>query len=265
MKCFETPRKEHMRLDVLAARHSSCTFPNSDSDYCYAAASHWCVSLGYSGGITQEVNTNEMTVACYKAEFSGVIFTSRISDYYLADRRVAQICSFNFDIDHGTLVSQTSQILKREAYDNRASSVPLHGSFQISKQIIEESSFIHNHTFTIGNDILISVRFPFFDESNSMVLSGSATSGVSLTRDMRKTSSYSFELPVEVPAGEGIIRKATLQRATLFVPWNATVINGVGVATTIGGQWRGVNAFNLQVMQEDIDGECPCAESNATD
>ena len=78
---------------------------------------------------------------------------------------------------------------------------------------------------------------------------------------MRKTSSYSFELPVEVPAGEGIVRKTTLQRATLFVPWNATIINRVGVATTIGGQWRDVNAFNLQVMQEDIDGECPCAAS----
>ena len=94
VKCFETPHKEHVRLDVLAARHSSCTFPNSDPDYCYAAACRWCVSLGYSGGITQEVNTNGMTVACYKAEFSGIIFTSRISDYYLADRRIAQICSF---------------------------------------------------------------------------------------------------------------------------------------------------------------------------
>ena len=36
VKCFETPCKEHVRNDVLAAQHSGCTFPNSDSDNCYA-------------------------------------------------------------------------------------------------------------------------------------------------------------------------------------------------------------------------------------
>ena len=41
----------------------------------------------------------------------------------------------------------------------------------------------------------------------SAILSGSAISGISLTGEMRKTNSYSFESPVEVPAGEGIIKK----------------------------------------------------------
>ena len=163
-----------------------------------------------------------MTVACYKAEFNGAAFTIHTSDFYVADKQVVQICSFNFDIVHGTLVFQTSQILKREMYDNRASNVPMHVSFQVSEQIVEESSFTHNHTYTIGTEISISIRFPFSDESHSAILSGSAISGISLTGEMRKTNSYSFESPVEVPAGEGIIKKATIQKATLSVPWNAT-------------------------------------------
>ena len=258
VKCFETPRKEHVRHDVLAARHSGCRFPSSDSDNCYAAASRWCVSLGHSGGITQEVNTQGVTVACYNAEFTNDVFINHVNDFYVAERRVAQICSFNFEINRGTIVSQTPQYLKTETYDNRASSVPLHSNFQVSKQISESNSFTHSHSYTIGAEISVSVKFPFFGGSN-IRLSTSATSGVSLTRTTMKTSSYSTQSPVEVPAGEGIVKEAIVQKATLNVPWSATIINGLGAAATIGGQWRGVSTFNFRVTQEDIDGFCPCA------
>ena len=56
------------------------------------------------------------------------------------------------------------------------------------------------------------------------MLSASATSGVSLTSETRKTSSYSTSSSVEVPAGEGIVKEAIVQKATLSVPWTATII-----------------------------------------
>ena len=258
VKCFQTPRKETVRHDVLSSRHSGCTFPNSDSDNCFSAASRWCVFLGYSGGITQEVNTNGVTVACYNAEFTNDVFISRINDFFLAERRAARVCSFNFDINHGAILSQTPQFLKTETYDNRASSIPLHSNFQVSKEVTEISSFTHSHSFTIGAEISVSTRLPFFGGSD-ITLSASATSGVSLTSETRKTSSYSTSSSVEVPAGEGIVKEAIVQKATLSVPWTATITNGLGAAATISGQWRGVSTFNFRVTQEDIDGFSPCA------
>ena len=106
---------------------------------------------------------------------------------------------------------------------------------------------------TIGAEISVSTQLPFFDGSD-ITLSESATSGVSLTSETRKTSSYNTSLSVEVSAGEGIVKEAIVQEATLSVPWTATVINGLGAEVTIGGQWSGTNAFNFRVEQEDIDG-----------
>ena len=75
-----------------------------------------------------------------------------------------------------------------------------------------------------------------------------------MTSETSKTSSYNTSSSVEVSAGEGVVKEAFVQEATLSVPWTATVINGLGAEATIGGQWRGTNAFNFRVEQEDIDG-----------
>ena len=171
------------------------------------------------------------------------------------------MCSIAFNVDNGVLLSETPQFLKIEAYDNRASGVPLNTDFQVSKEVAEISSFTHYHNFTIAAEISRSVsptQLPFFDGSD-ITLSESATSGVSLTGETRKTSSYSNLLSVEVPPGERIVKEAIVQTATLSVPWIATIINGLGAEVTIGGQWRGTNAFNFRVEQEDIDGFCPCS------
>ena len=71
--CFRSPKKQHVPFSQLIELHSGCRFPNSDSDNCFAAASRWCnkVSPDYAGGITQEVNRDGVTIACYIAEFSG--------------------------------------------------------------------------------------------------------------------------------------------------------------------------------------------------
>ena len=253
IKCFQTTHKEHVALDVLSFLNSGCIFPDSDSDSCFSAASRYCVSMGYSGGITQEVNTDGMTVACYDADFTLNAFINRDDDFYLAQQQATQVCSIAFDIDNGDLLSQTPQFLKIETYDNRASSVPLHIDFEVSKEVAEISLFTHSNNLTIGAEISVSTQLPFFDGSD-ITLSESATSGVSLTSETRKISSYNASSSVEVSAGEGVVKEAIVQEATVSVPWTATVINGLGAEVTIGGQWRGTNAFNFRVEQEDIDG-----------
>lgn len=86
VRCFRSTRKESVSVTILQQRHRWCLYPNSDSDYCFAAASRWCSSFGYSGGITQEVGNSSMTVACYSAQFSNDVFVQRISDFYTAQR-----------------------------------------------------------------------------------------------------------------------------------------------------------------------------------
>ena len=230
VKCFESSRKEHVSHAVLRAKHGGCRYPHSHSDNCYAAASRWCVSVGHSGGITQEVNEVGITVACYRAEFSNDAFVTRSNDFYIWEFRVAQICSFDFDVANGTILSQTAQFLKTETYDNRASSIALRGSFQVSKNVAESSSFTHSHSYTIGTNISISVRIPFFGGGSDIRQSSSSTTGVSLTRQSMRSTSYTTQSQVEVPAGEGIVKEAIVQRANLEVPWSARIINALGVA-----------------------------------
>ena len=81
IKCFQASHKDLVPQDVLASFNSGCT--NSDSDDCFSAASRWCVSLGYSGGITQEVNNDGVVVACYDAEFTNDAFISRSDAFSL--------------------------------------------------------------------------------------------------------------------------------------------------------------------------------------
>ena len=265
VQCFKTARKEHVLHDVLQSYHSTCQSGapsyTSESDNCFAAASRWCRQLGYSGGITQEVNGEGVTVACYNDEFSNFAYVTRNKEFFVEENRVDLVCSLDFDVNQGKILGQMPQYLKIEMYDNIASSVPLRTNFQLSQQITEKSSFTHSHKFMIGISSTLSVtaNLPSVSVGGSLTVSTSLTSGISLTKETTKTTSYTTESPVEVPAGKGIMVEAVVQKANLDVPWNAKIINGLGAAATIGGQWKGVTTFNFRVTQEDIDGFCPCS------
>ena len=260
VQCFESTLKEHVDIDVLQALHGSCTLARSDLGACFSAASRWCVrNHGYRGGVTQEVDDQGITVACYNAEFSNDEIVTRDSIYNFDNlqSRVSLICGIDFDIDQGSVTSEAAQLLKAEIYDNRASSVPLQSDFSVSKEFAETNLFNRGDSLTIGSGKLVSVKLPFFDGSN-IALATSSTSGVSLTEQNAIPRSYSDDVPLEVPAGQGIVMEATIQKASLDVPWTASIVNGLGAASTISGQWKGASTYDFQVIQSDIDGYCPC-------
>ena len=81
--CFHSTKKLHVPFGDLTALHGECKFPDdSDTSDCFAAASRWCVRACYDGGITQEVNYDGITIACYNAEFAGDAFISPESAAY---------------------------------------------------------------------------------------------------------------------------------------------------------------------------------------
>ena len=79
--CFErTDIAETTPWNVLTDLQSGCVFNRSATAYCFSAASRWCQSQGASGGITQEFNSDGVTVACYDAAFSGDVFVRPATD-----------------------------------------------------------------------------------------------------------------------------------------------------------------------------------------
>ena len=249
VRCFRSTRKESVPVSVLQRHHRWCTFPNSDSDNCFAAANRWCNSFRYSGGITQEVGNSHMTVACYNAQFSNDVFVRRISDFYAAQRRVSTVCNVNFDISRGTLHSRP-ELLSSQLYNNIDSSVPLTSTFDVSKTITKTNSFTHGHQFTFGVDTQVSVQLPYVSVSGT--ISSSTTRQVSFMRENSETVTYTHSSSVTVPPGHAILKKAIITRASLNVPWTGRVVNGLGAVKTIHGWWKGVDTYNLQVVQTDV-------------
>ena len=246
VRCFRSTRKESVRADVLRSHHHLCTYPNSDSDNCFAAASRWCSSLDHSGGITQEVGNNRMTVACYNAEFSNDVFVKRTSDFHAAQRRV-NICNVGFAINQARVLQSRPEILLVKMYDNLGSSVALTGTFALSRTVTETNSFTHQHQVTLGTSATVSVGLPYV--SAGVTVSASSSRSVSLTRENSNTVFYNYHSSVNVPPGHAIVKKATITVATLSVPWSGRVVNGLGAVKPIGGQWTGTNTYNLTVVQ----------------
>ena len=67
---------------------------------------------------------------------------------------------------------------------------------------------------------------------------------------------------IPLSLSQGLVKEAIIQKAILDVPWTAEIVtlNGLGVASKIDGQWRGISTYNFRVTQRGIDGICLCAE-----
>lgn len=70
--CFKASLKSSVPIPHLTHLHGGCHAHTSHTGNCFAAASRWCKQRGHTGGITQEVGNNRITVACYKAAYSTV-------------------------------------------------------------------------------------------------------------------------------------------------------------------------------------------------
>ena len=250
VRCFRSTRKESISATTLQLHHPWCTYPNSDTDDCFAAANRWCNSFGYSGGITQEVGNSRMTVACYNAQFSNDVFVQRISDFYTAQRRINNICNVSFSISQGRITQSSSELLSTQVYNNIDSSVPKTSTFDVSERITETNRFTHGHQFTFGGNTQVSVQLPYVSASGT--ISSSPTRQVSFTRENSKTVTYTHRSSVTVPPGHAILKTAKITRASLNVPWTGRVVNGLGAVKTIHGRWNGVDTYNLQIVQRDV-------------
>ena len=142
--CFKVSSKENVPISILSSFHPQCAFPNSDSDFCFSAASRYCVAThGSSGGITQEVDAERMTVACYDADYTGIAYLTASQEYNKARSEAVEICSLEFDVDEGRVLNTTSESLGSVTYEGSKSHclAPLRSMLELSQDIKETSWF----------------------------------------------------------------------------------------------------------------------------
>lgn len=280
VQCFKSPHKRHILHKVLSSKkyHSSCESDKSGpfhdyrshTDDCFAAASKWCqdnLENNFSGGITQEVDSKGVTVACYEEEFSNWVHIEPGPEFYTDKNTVAEVCDLKFDTKSGKVLNPVPQLLQTEFYDNRGSPrVPLHNTFTVSKEVTQRSSFTRSNSYTISGSATtnLQVQLPKVTAGGSITVSESFTQVRSLTEEEVTKTTYSKSSNVEVLPGEAVTVKAIAYIGNAEVPWSATVINGLGHNTTISDKWRGVQAYNLKIEQVEgilIDEVCSCPMS----
>ena len=62
---------------------------------------------------------------------------------------------------------------------------------------------------------------------------------------------YSHASEVVVPPTAKVVKKASITRATLAVPWSAVVKTGVGRLANIDAMWFGESTYDFQVTSEE--------------
>ena len=252
VNCFRTARKENVRLGVLTALHSGCTFPNSYSPACFAAASRWCHQyFGFSGGITQEVNRSIMTVACYNADYSGDAFTIRINDFYRAMNQVREVCDLTFNLTQGQVLETSTHVLKSVVYDNRYSNTKLQSSFKFSKEMTETSSFKISASPTKNIEHLLNFGLPTV-KNGTMSLGTAQGIHFYTRRETSRTKNYSLTSTVEVPRYTRLLKEARVTSTKIQVPWSARIVNGLGRIVPISGTWYGVSTHDLKIKQNNF-------------
>ena len=251
--CFIATHIQNVSISVMTNLNPGCIWPNADTPECFEAASSYCSEyLGYAGGFMQELNGKDtMTVACYNAEFSGDVFVIRNTDFYEAINDVDKVCSLDFMLDKAKILQTTPNVLIEQWFDNRESEVEMSDVFAVSKSITLTHKFYHSHRFRIAANTTFKTGIPFL-ANGEMTLSAFDPGGFSLTKENSKTITYETTSYVNLPAGKAITKSAIITRANLKVPWTAKIVNKLGRIHTIGGKWRGVDAYNLRIVQEDM-------------
>ena len=262
LHCFTTTRKETVRHDVLRNLNPGCQFPNSDSDSCFSAASRWCNRyFGYSGGMTLEVNSSLIVVGCYNAEFSGIAFNVRSNDFYNAINHVDHMCSLNFNVEEGEILHSAKEVLKIQVFDNHRSSVPLRQStllshiplqpsFEYSKQVIERSRFEHSHGLIFSQDFTYNSGIPHVLEGD-IVFSSLSMMILYMSKENSRNVLYKGSSVIVSPITKVKI-SAIITNSALDVPWNASVVTGLGTVKNIRGQWKGFSTHNLTILQQEV-------------
>lgn len=170
-------------------------------------------------------------------------------------RTIGAILEFYWNLDNARIINSAPDIIETQHYDNSGSSIPLKSSFNIAKEITNQSSFSHEHGFevTVGATLKFKAGIPIVAETEASTKIEASTSHDWKFGEQNSTKqSYSHTSAVEVPPRKHIQLIAQITKSTLDVPYRAKIRAADGTTAWIEGTWNGVATANLVVRQVDV-------------
>lgn len=214
----------------------------------------WCVTTGEGKIFMASPPTYEDDNWIGRAQHLGIGYNFPFMAL-TRDKTVKSFVTFDFQPDVGKILSTVPEVVAEQVYDNRHSTSPLNSVFTFNKTMVAESSFSHEHGFTIGVDTEVTFQtgVPFIAEGSVKVgISASTTHKWTFTEVNRTETQYSMSQTFQVAPGKAVRQKAVVQRAELTIPYVANVRTLFNCEGTMKGTWNGVTYFNLSVVQEDL-------------
>lgn len=167
---------------------------------------------------------------------------------------VQKILSFQFFPESGQIVAQSTELLKKEIYDNREGSDQLNRTFTLDQTMEEKSAFRHSTESEYGGDATLTDGIPqVATEGEKISIDRSTHHQWNFTDTNERQITFSLRKSFPIKAGKGLHVIASVQKATVEVPYRAEVITECGSNATIEGTWQGVTYYNLMVDQEEFD------------
>ncbi|KAJ1211535.1 hypothetical protein NDU88_006893 [Pleurodeles waltl] len=145
--------------------------------------------------------------------------------------------------------------VKEQNYNNKEGSASLSCTFEF------ETSFTENYTFSkehglqagAGADPTFTIGMPTIAEDGLMVfLNKKSQQKWNIMQNNTIQFPFSLSTNFDLPAGTAVTLKATLQKATMKVPYRAAITTMFGNKVAISGMLTGVGYYNLQIQQDEV-------------
>ncbi|OCT99120.1 hypothetical protein XELAEV_18004911mg [Xenopus laevis] len=168
---------------------------------------------------------------------------------------IQKIQSFQFFPESGQITVQTTELLKKEIYDNRKGSDQLNSTFTLDQTMEEKSAFRLSDGAEFGGEAGFTDGIPYIATGGEKVfIDNKAPHNWNFTDTNERQITFSLHKSFPIKAGKQLQVVASVQKATVEVPYRAEVISDCGSVATIEGTWQGVTYYNLMVDQEEYDG-----------
>eukprot|EP01084_Bolivina_argentea_P149280 260793_1 len=159
------------------------------------------------------------------------------------------ITSCTFDVDQGTVLSQTPEAIATLPIENKTDTEQ-QTEFEVNETKSNESSFNHEHGFTVKVGTSFSAGIPLVEQKTISIDASTAHTwkyGETNTTEQQWTGKFT----VKCPPHKSIVAQAIITKAVMNVPYTITVKNGLGDTKKSTGVWKGVSTYNLALKVEN--------------